>query len=464
MHSQTKLRPDLRTQKQAKNEILTGSLGRSLYVLFLPLFLSLCLSSLIGIADMYLASFLGPQAQAAIGIGDQVIFLLIICGTALGTASCAYVSYAYGAGKHKLSLLFARDSLLLGTIFGIAATVFGICGTETIIGFFQPPQEVAELAVSYLRLSSWANGPFIIALCQTAIFRAMGKPAAGVYLWLITSVITIGGSFYGFFCLPKPWGRSLDTLAITWSIGCFIGMLFGFVLFHRITPLRTRKVLLLIKNTSQRLRFLLKTGTPVVFSELSAVLSQFLLYRLIAGFNYSSELQAAWTIRMKLEETIALIPLLCLGMSTAVIVGQNFGAGQKQAAKVKTLQIALLGTFLMLLTGIGLAGYAEPMAKLFSADSHTIEAVRILFASGVFLLPCTALCSILNAALEGAGITSSPMYINLVGLLLGRVGLSYCLSCPCEQALEGIINASYVSAAFMALAALACFIVQFKRS
>ena len=72
---------------------------RELVQMSIPLLGTSLLYSLIGLSDMYLAGRISASAQVAIGLGDQLLLLLVsvVPGLAVGTTTC--VAQAYGAGK-----------------------------------------------------------------------------------------------------------------------------------------------------------------------------------------------------------------------------------------------------------------------------------------------------------------------------------------------------------------------------
>ena len=49
-----------------------------------------------GLADLYVAGFIGPGIQAAVGFVTQLFFLVIVLANAIGIGSAAMVSRAVG--------------------------------------------------------------------------------------------------------------------------------------------------------------------------------------------------------------------------------------------------------------------------------------------------------------------------------------------------------------------------------
>lgn len=424
----------------SEDYISRGPLLPVTLLLFLPLAFSMMLSSTVGLVDMYIASFLGSAAQAAVGLGDQLLFLVIVLGSGLATACSSFVSRAAGAKDFGACRLYAQASLLLAVLIGLLATVLGVYCARPILALLGASAEVAALAEPYTIFNALANTPFVVSLCLSAIFRSLGKTRLSVWLWFITAFLANLISAFVFF---SGLDRSLNALAIGWDLGALIGCLCGLYLYKKESgslmsvagsPAHGRIPISSVKA----MKDLLKIGAPAVLSELSLVLSHFLMYRIFACSADSATLQAAWTVKLKLEEMFGLIPLMALGMATAVIVGQSIGAQQRERAIKAATRIAACSAAAMLLVGAIMTLAAQPLAELFCNDAACREAIVALLEPSMVLMPLTALGSIICAALEGAGLTQLPMRLNIAFQVFGRASLAYLFGILLCMGLQGV--------------------------
>src|SRR5580658_8909238 len=101
-----------------------------------PLFVSLSLLSVISLVDIFLAGTIGEDAQAAMGIAEQVVFLNMIMLTGLCAGMNAKISQAWGAGNLREAGDFARHGTYVAVIFGVIATVFGVVSADMLAGAF----------------------------------------------------------------------------------------------------------------------------------------------------------------------------------------------------------------------------------------------------------------------------------------------------------------------------------------
>lgn len=424
--------------------------------LFLPLLFYYVISSMVGITDMYLAGDLGSDAQAAVGIGDQVIFLVVALGTGLCTACSSFASRAVGAGDLKRASEYARDSLLLAAIIGLAATLAGIVFAEALMDALRCSASLKAHAVPYIQICSLANWPFVTFMCQSAVLRAMGKANQGTMIGGVSTIVSIVGSLFVFYAVPEPLGHSLSSLAAAWIFGAFAGMFYGmFLLRQHLTAAPSSA-----KNRLNRLVELAKTAVPAVGGEFAFIASNFYRYSLIAGIPNSESLQAAWTIRLKVEETVAILPLMALAYAVAVVAGHHIGARKGENVGKICFQVASSAALSMLVLGTVLAAGAELVAGVFTNDAAALQSAIVLLQPSPILLPACAIWFVLSGGLDGAGNTKTTGFLNSLDAVGGRIILSaICIG----NGVAGLAFASTLSSVITASFALLFFCRFFRK-
>ena len=214
--------------------------------------------------------------------------------------------------------------------------------------------------------------------------------------------------------------HSLDSLALGWSLSLLLGFAYSIVKLNSLLRISWRD---LINASSFLPSFfnLLYACVPAIFSEISLVCSNLFIYKLFSDWHVEPSVVAAWTIKLKLEELLAMIPIIALGMATSVLVGQSSGCGLLLRMKSIVLQVAGLSSLLM----FGLAGivflFSGAIASLFSADSAGKDAVSSLLKCSVACWPLLALSTVCCAALEGCGVLYLPMILNIVFQVICRL-------------------------------------------
>jgi putative MATE family efflux protein len=445
--------------KRLENPIISGSLARAIWDMSWPLLTTYFLSSCIGLTDTYLAGFIGGAAQAALGIGEQAIFLAVVLGTGLSIGAVACIARSFGAGDLAGSRKYAEHSLLISVVIGFLSAIAGICFAEPLFTLFGAREEVTRQGVGYLKLCSLGNFPYVIATCMTGVFRAVGAPRYALYLWMLISSLSIGGGFLLFWGGLPRWHMSLEALSISWTAGASIGVIAGCFWLNQFW----KKLGVAGDNRFNPteslacIREVLQIGGPAVVAELVWIVSNFLTYKVFAGLPNAPQVQAGWSIAMKVEESLATMPLLALSMAAATIVGQNLGAGLRQRACNSSWKLACGAALLMVLVGAVLMVFARPIAELFSHDPAVVDYVLKLLKVAPITVPALAVWLILFGALEGAGSTLIPMLCNSVIFLMLRLPLCWLLAVPLQLGLQGVVDAFLLTRVFAAIVSVVTF-------
>jgi len=441
-------------QNSSDNSILLSSLATAV-----PLLVTLSMSSLIGLSDMYMASLVGNAAQAAVGIADQVLFLTVITATGLcGGVGCC-VAQSFGGKNMALVRAFARDSLVVAFAFGLIAWLAGAFFAPQIFYVFGADERIIALGVPYLRLCAFGNLPWSIAQCQTSILRASGAAHLSIIQWAVISVVSIGASAIFFLYPGLPGYHSLETLALTWDAGCIVGVLVGWFCLKRMCFLSPNKDF--VKTVDQpwplRIRRLMRIGIPLMLTEVCYVASNFLLYRLASSMPQGADVQAAWAIKSKVEDALASTPLLAMSLAAATLIGQSLGAKDVAHARKLGWKLTATGVISMIGLGVGIFLGAPWLACRFSNVTAVADIVEWLLRGSLILLPLNAVSLILFGGMEGAGFTRLPMAVNAVAYLLVRLPLAWLLALPLGLGIKGIWLATFVAWLFMCLAACLIF-------
>lgn len=429
-------------------------------------------SSLISCVDLHLAGKLGADAQAAIGIGDQLIFLAVLLGTGLATGVSACVAQAVGAGAHERVQRYAKGGMILSAIIGGGAAIACAVFAEYLLPGITSAS-AREMTLNYVRWCGVGNLAFAVSLVQVAILRACNHGLHAVRMWAIMGLGSIVFSFV-FFELPgQPLFMRLEALAAAWVIFSLAGAVYGVKLILTMDIMRSTtdsatsssgcmaknapgfSVLSMLANKQawSTMRQLLTIAGPAVLAELAWVISNLACYWVISLVPGSQRWQAAWAVNLRIEETFAGVPLVALGAATAVLVGQKIGAGKPTAAKRACTQIAFASFGLLLGIGMLLCSGAGQLSHWFSEGHGASDVQGVIYSSALFLPP-VAIWMVLTGGMEGAGATARALAINACGLFIVRVPLAWFLAIGMSMGFAGVWTAVIISR--LALCVLSC--------
>ena len=442
----SKTSDSLKEDKSA--ELITGNLWRAIWIMSWPLLITTIATSLVGIADVYVAGTLGSATQAAVGLSEHIIFMFQLFLMATGTGTTAIVARHWGSGNKRRATRFAGQSLLLSITLGITLTVLAICIAHFALGVFSQSTEVRNLGAIYLSLYSFSMIPLSIVYISNAAFNAIGDSKTTLLVVLTMTSIQIALDFLTVLhAWPVP-GLGLKGIAIASVVGAAVGSLVALLRLSR-SPLR-KCLVQILPMSLMMIKRVAAIGFPSAIQRMAWSLSVFGLFFILSSCKYPTEGQAAWAIGMRVEGML-FMPIMALSMAVASIVGQNLGAKEVDRAINAGWRVTYIGMGMLTVMGVLLYVLAEPIAVQMSHDPTTIGFVISYLKINALAQPFLALAMILSGALQGAADTKSPMYITFICNWLIRLPVAYLLALTLNMETAGCWWSMSISCAFMGL-------------
>ena len=139
-----------------------------------PQFIMTVLQFTIGYSDIYVAGKISPEAQAAIGITSQYLFVFLILAQGFSSACIATISQSLGA-KEPLSIKRYTSLCLYASILcGVFLSTLGLVFIDALIAIFSVPKELLPLLEKTLFLYILAI-PFIMLILFLLLFLEQSK-------------------------------------------------------------------------------------------------------------------------------------------------------------------------------------------------------------------------------------------------------------------------------------------------
>jgi MATE family multidrug resistance protein len=221
------------TASETVPNLTTGSLWSNIWQLSWPMLLIMIFNFFVGFADVYVAGFINPEVQAAVGFVSLLYFFVIIVANAISIGTVALVSRAIGGGDFRRALEVARQSLLFGCLVAAILTVAGLVLYREIVAAAGFPREIREIAETFLRIFSIALGANYLLLISNSLFRASGDVKNPLLTMFIVSAINIIGDFVLVFgCFPFPV-LGYPGIAVATAVSVTLGMGINFILLFR---------------------------------------------------------------------------------------------------------------------------------------------------------------------------------------------------------------------------------------
>ncbi len=410
---------------------------------------------LVGLTDIYVAGFLGPEIQAIVGFVSQFYFSIIIVANAISIGTVALFSRAVGAGRPEDALSAARQSLLFGSVCALLLTVAGLLFRQQIIALAGFSGTIREFAEQFFTIFVFALAPNYIVILSNAIFRAGGEVRLTLIAMSAISVINIALNFLLVFGPSSFPGYGYRGIALATASSMYAGMVISIGLFRQsrwksifsgrwhISPDLVRKIFLL--------------SWPAALVQISWNLSNILLYNILSRLQEGNiTAMAALTNGLRIEAIIYL-PVFALNMAASVLTAQNLGAEASGRAEKIGWKISLSGVVFVSVLSLPIflwaAEISSPVAKDQQVLAETVRYLRVTMLSEPFM----ALSVILAGCLQGAGDTRGVMFVIVAALFLVRLPLAYILAIAAGYGAFGVWVAMVSSMCFQGIAMTARF-------
>ena len=436
-----------------EHDYTKGSLPRSIWLLAVPMVLEMAMESTFAICDVYFVSRLGDEAVAAVGLSEAMLTIVYAFAIGFAMAATALVARRIGEQNREGAVRAATAAVVLGVAAGGLLGVPCFLFAEELLRLMDASAAVVETGSGYTRLVLGGSGVVLLLHLHNAIFRGAGDPVVAMRaMWLANGINIVLDPCLIFGLGPFP------ELGVTGAgLATLIGRSTGVV--YQLVHLRRGSAHIALRGPGFRVSprivlELLRLSVGGVSQLLIATASWVVLMRIVSPFG--DEAVAGYTIAIRIV-VFAFLPAWGLANAAATLVGQNLGAGEPERAE---RAVVLTGFYNMLFLGtvtILFLALAPFLIAPFTEDESTraigVSALRTLAYGYVFY----AWGMVLVQALNGAGDTLTPTWLNLASFWGIQIPLAWLLARPAGWGPPGVFWSVCISESILALLAYAVF-------
>ncbi|GGA98765.1 MULTISPECIES: MATE family efflux transporter [Mucilaginibacter] len=419
-----------------------GSIPKAIFLLAIPMILELSLESVFAVVDMFFVGKLGQNAIATVGLTESVITIVYSIAIGLSTAATAIVARRIGEKKPEAAAHAGAQALVICLITTIIVSMAGVLYAPEILKLMGASEEVVRDGAIFTRIMLGSSLIIILLFLINGIFRGAGDAAMAMKSLWIASIINIilCPVFIHFFGLK---GAAMATV-----IGRSCGVTFQvYHLFKGSGILKFRSVH--FNWDPAVVKTIIAVAWPATFQFIIASGSWIILTRLVAETGGTAA-SAGYQIAFR-NFVFFILPCWGLSNAAATLVGQNLGAGHVERAAQSVLLTARYNAVLMSFVMLLFLFFARPIISIFTTEPVILNfgstALRIIGSGFIFY----AIAMVMSQALNGAGDTKTPTWINFGCFWLFQVPLAYLLAKGLGWHSAGAIAAVPAAEALLAL-------------
>lgn len=368
--------------------------------------------------------FVGPNALAAVGATGTLLSVMICLMMGLTSGAGIIISQCFGSRNYDEMRKTVTGLLYIVFGLSIVTSAAGIIFAEPILHMLNIPDTIIGDSLKYVRILFVFMLGMSFYNASGAILRSLGDSRTPLFALILSSLINVG----------------LDLLFVVVFKAGVAGAAYATVIAQIVSAayciihiVRYREQLNLSGITARTSKTVIarifKTGLPAAFESCLISLGTMSVQRLVNSFGEMT--MAAYTASVKID-SVAIAPIVSVGMSLSVFAGQNMGAGDIERIKKGLYQTLFALIIICIVIASGIVLFRSQLLGMFLDADKAAEAItigsRYLVIVSVAYIVAAVMRTYLNV-LRGAGDVNTSAVSGMLELA-GRIIFAYILVRP----------------------------------
>ncbi|MCD6425858.1 MAG: MATE family efflux transporter [Anaerolineales bacterium] len=397
-----------------------------------PIMLQNLIFSSLNLVDGVMIGQLGESAVAAVGIANQIFFLVSLLFFGVGSGSAIFAAQYWGRKDTERIQSVLGLSLLMSISGAVLFSLVAILLPVQVISIYSKDPAVISQGSVYLQIVAFSY----VVTAITNSFAFVLRSTENVKLPLLTSLVALSlntlmnyGLVLGNFGLPS---LGVKGAAIATIISRLIEVVLLLLIIYRRKLPVAAKLPALLNFKILSIKKFFNTTLPVIATEI--IWSFGITTYNVVYARIGTESIAAVNIAGTLDRIIFVV-FIGLGNACAIMIGNRIGAQENELATDYAKKYLLLGAIGASVLGLIMFLFVTPLLSFYQVSAATIDLTVKLISLMALSLPVRSLNLILLiGVLRAGGDTRVAFFIDagsvwVVGVPMAFIG-AYVLGLP----------------------------------
>ncbi|MCI8515944.1 MAG: MATE family efflux transporter [Hungatella sp.] len=362
----------------------TGFLKKTLMIAF-PVAMQGMLNTVVNLVDNLMIGSLGSTAIASVGLANKVFFVFTLLVFGVNSGSGILAAQYWGSGDVKSIRKTLGVALTLAVSASFLFMVPAFLKPELMMRIFTTSRDSIQMGAAYLAVVAFSYPCTAVTNTYVAMLRAVNRVKEPVVISCVAILVNICFNYiliFGRLGAPAMGvaGAALATLiARVVEVTAILG-----VVYLGKTPLACR-LGQMFRWSGGFLRKFFVTALPVICNEFIWGLGT-TIYSMAYG-RMGDEAVAAITIATTIQDIVVVL-FQGLSAATAVILGNEMGAGKLKRAETYARNFFLLQFLVTVATALFCVGMRWNFIALYQpgiSDEVAVAVSRCLIVFGLFM-------------------------------------------------------------------------------
>ena len=387
---------------------------KRLLLLAVPIMGQNLLMASVSFVDTLMIGMIGENALAAVGLANQIFFLITLFFFGVSSGSAIFIAQYWGAQDTKTMHKIMGIAVVLNLIGATFATLSTLFFPQQVMRIFTNDPVVIKLGSEYLIIVAISYLFTAIVMVYSTASRATGNAKIPLYMAFVSMLVNIVFNYVlilGKFGFPR---LEVKGAALATAIARLVELCLLLTIIYKGKSAAASPIRQMLSFNSSLFKRFFKTCTPVILNEMFWALGM-TAYKIafakmgvtvIASVNVTEAIQSLF-----------FVALMGISNASAIMIGNRIGENKIDLASNYAKRLLIIGLLGGVVLGSLLALFSPYLPIPFNLTAQVAKMTTLSLLTLSLLVPIKAfnMVSIIGV-LRSGGDTHFSMFAELVAV------------------------------------------------